>query len=71
MNKDDLSQDFDARFREQALEEQRRKSMIPNGPQVEDCVECGDQIPEKRIAAYRGCIRCACCQEEFEHGRKN
>lgn len=69
MDQHDLAQDLDARFTSQALEEQLRNSRTPQGPQVEDCIECGDEIPEKRRAAYQGCVRCVGCQEEFEHGR--
>lgn len=35
------------------------------------CVDCGEEIPERRRAAVAGCQRCADCQEEFEERGKH
>lgn len=29
----------------------------------EDCIDCGEEIPEKRRNAIKGCMRCISCQE--------
>lgn len=31
-----------------------------------DCDDCGEPIPEARLAAAPGCIRCIDCQRAFE-----
>lgn len=38
------------------------RSLVP-GPR---CIDCGEEIPEKRRAAIPGCTRCIDCQTEFE-----
>ena len=35
------------------------------------CVECGDDIPEKRLLAYPFALRCVDCQEEVERREKH
>ncbi|MGN7912668.1 TraR/DksA family transcriptional regulator [Enterobacter sp. 22466] len=37
-----------------------------NAVSAEHCAECGEDIPEPRRAAVRGCQTCASCQEEIE-----
>lgn len=34
------------------------------------CEDCGEPIPEARMAARPGCIRCVDCQTAFERGGK-
>ncbi|MDW7643436.1 MAG: TraR/DksA family transcriptional regulator [Desulfuromonadales bacterium] len=35
------------------------------------CVDCDEPIPEKRLQASPGCIRCVDCQRDFEQrGRR-
>jgi len=43
-----------------ALEEQASQ------PGLTHCEECGDEIPEKRRTAIRGCRLCVFCQELHE-----
>lgn len=35
------------------------------------CIDCGEEIPAKRLEAVIGAIRCASCQTEFETTLKN
>ena len=35
-------------------------------PSLEDCEECGDEIPKERQQAIRGVTRCIYCQELLE-----
>lgn len=38
------------------------RSRLPTGPGTEECVECGDQIPEARRKALPGVSTCVPCQ---------
>ena len=38
----------------------RRK--MPTGPSLENCEECGEEIPEARRLAVQGCKMCIYCQ---------
>ena len=35
---------------------------LPTGPGTEECVECGDDIPEARRRALPGATTCVACQ---------
>jgi phage/conjugal plasmid C-4 type zinc finger TraR family protein len=51
-----------------AIEEVRRK--IPKGPSLEECEDCGEEIPEARRLAQQGITRCIYCQGLFERKQK-
>ena len=38
------------------------RARMPTGPGTEDCVECGDPIPEARRLALPGVTTCVACQ---------
>lgn len=40
-----------------------------HGPGSEDCIDCGDVIPEQRRTAVPGVERCVDCQSQAEGGR--
>lgn len=42
----------------------RAKSLLPSGPSLESCAECGAMIPEARREALPGVRLCLSCQEE-------
>jgi phage/conjugal plasmid C-4 type zinc finger TraR family protein len=39
------------------------------GPSLEYCDECGDEIPEARRVAIKGCRTCVYCQSLIEKGK--
>ncbi len=41
---------------------QGARARLPQGPGTEDCVECGDDIPQARREALPGVTRCVGCQ---------
>ena len=45
---------------QEALAKQR---MLPS---LEECEDCGEEIPEQRRTLVRGCTRCIYCQEKAE-----
>ena len=47
-----------------AIAEVRRK--MGTGPSLEECEECGEDIPKARQEAIQGCKYCVHCQEAFE-----
>ena len=47
--------DVQRRLQEQALQ-----------PSLTECEDCGDDIPQARQQAIRGCTRCVWCQELAE-----
>jgi phage/conjugal plasmid C-4 type zinc finger TraR family protein len=51
-----------------AIEEVRKK--IPKGPSLEECEDCGEEIPEARRLAQQGITRCIYCQGLFERKQK-
>jgi phage/conjugal plasmid C-4 type zinc finger TraR family protein len=51
-----------------AIEEVRRK--MPKGPSLEECEDCGEEIPEARRLAQQGVTRCIYCQGLFERKQK-
>lgn len=42
------------------------RNKIPKGPSLEECEDCGDDIPKERQLAVAGCTRCIHCQTIFE-----
>ena len=42
-----------------------------NAVSAEKCVDCGDEIPQRRRELVAGCQRCAECQEEAEERGKH
>jgi len=64
MDQFDQAQELDARFREQALREARRNRR--SGESRQNCLDCDEEIPEKRRQTVSGCLRCVACQEAFE-----
>lgn len=42
---------------------ERAKSRLPEGPSLEQCADCGAQIPEARRKAIPGVRLCVACQE--------
>lgn len=38
----------------------------PQGPVKRDCLDCEEPIPEERLAAIPGAVRCTTCQEAHE-----
>jgi phage/conjugal plasmid C-4 type zinc finger TraR family protein len=49
---------------QEALAKQRAQ------PSLEECEDCGEDIPEARRLAQPGVIRCIYCQELFERKQK-
>lgn len=43
------------------------RSALP-GREGTACVDCGEDIDPRRVAAMPGCLRCRGCQEEHERG---
>ncbi len=42
------------------------QARLPTGESLEECADCGDEIPEARRVAMRGCTRCIHCQSVSE-----
>lgn len=40
------------------------RARLPQGPGTEECVECGEPIPERRRLALPGVTTCTACQAE-------
>jgi phage/conjugal plasmid C-4 type zinc finger TraR family protein len=45
------------------------QARMPKGESLEQCEDCGDDIPEQRRLAAKGCIRCIHCQTIFERNK--
>lgn len=61
----DLAQELDAHYRQQALLHHQTR-LRQQGDSRTHCLECSDEIPEKRREAMPGCQLCAECQETKE-----
>lgn len=48
---------------------QRKLAKQAEKPSAEECVECGEEIPEARRLAIPGVQSCVYCQELNEHGK--
>jgi phage/conjugal plasmid C-4 type zinc finger TraR family protein len=70
MDQFDQAQELDARFRQHALERQKRISAVSAGESRNNCIDCGDPIPELRRKILPGCIRCIECATLFEADRR-
>jgi phage/conjugal plasmid C-4 type zinc finger TraR family protein len=42
------------------------RARIPTGNSLAVCIDCGDDIPEARRLAAKGCTRCIVCQTRNE-----
>ena len=42
------------------------RARLPSGESEQWCVECGEEIPEKRRAALPGVKRCVSCQSRVD-----
>lgn len=66
----DDAQEYNELYQKVAFENQRAK----NKPEFDerfngkDCAECGDPLPQERIAMYR--VLCTCCQSDKEKREK-
>jgi len=58
----DRAQTFEQTLRESAIKAHRHN----HGMGREDCVDCGQQIPEARRLAVPHATRCADCQSDLE-----
>jgi len=48
---------------------ERAKSLLPNGPSLSHCADCGVEIPEARRQAIPGVRLCIPCQEAEDKER--
>ena len=48
----------------------RVRAAIPRGPSLEECIECGEEIPLARQQAVSGCTLCIDCQTLKERTQK-
>ena len=65
----DLETSLDIAAIERGLEELRELEAARerlHGPDFGVCVDCGKEIPYRRLMASLGAIRCVPCQEHFE-----
>jgi phage/conjugal plasmid C-4 type zinc finger TraR family protein len=46
------------------------REQIKTGPSLENCEECGEEIPQARRLAVKGCTMCIYCQELSERNNK-
>ena len=60
----DHAQDHEEAIRSRQIEHARGRQAEP----VEDCIACGDEIPEERREAMPGVQRCIDCQSNKERG---
>lgn len=65
MDECDLANDYALRDQAEALAKHRRKR-TPGAISRMQCIECGEDIPDKRRQAVPGCTRCVRCESEFE-----
>ncbi|MFH2064971.1 MAG: TraR/DksA C4-type zinc finger protein [Pseudomonadota bacterium] len=69
MDEGDYGQDMEARFRSMALEKHFQRVKDERADMTYFyCIDCGDEIPEKRRENEPGCTRCVPCQTKFERG---
>jgi phage/conjugal plasmid C-4 type zinc finger TraR family protein len=61
----DLASDCALRDQADALAKHRSKR-TPGAISRMQCIECGEDIPEKRRQAVQGCTRCVLCESENE-----
>ncbi|MFA7174987.1 MAG: TraR/DksA family transcriptional regulator [Kiritimatiellia bacterium] len=67
MDQFDKAQQLDALYLEHAI---NAVLTVPEGgPGQVVCIDCGEEIPEKRRSAVPGCTRCLDCQQLYEQER--
>lgn len=65
----DQAQELDQLFRERALAQHKNKRVIEQPDEengIRYCLDCGIDIPPKRIEAQPGAVRCVSCQSGKE-----
>jgi len=62
----DIASEIEQRHREAAL----ARHQPATGPSLEECEECGGEIPEARRKAIAGVTRCVFCQSTQEAGAR-
>lgn len=67
MDDTDRAQESTEQFLADVLDRHQRSR--PAGPALEECEDCGEEIPTKRREAQPGCTRCIQCQTNFETRR--
>ena len=46
------------------------RAAIPKGPSLEECLDCGEAIPEARRRAVAACQRCIDCQTIYDRYKR-
>lgn len=64
----DRAQAINEQLQRDALDAHRRRQ--PSGDSLNECEECGEQIPARRRQAVPGCTRCVECQMMHERDLK-
>jgi len=67
MDQFDTAQKLDALYLGHALRAAMPASA--EGQEQAVCIDCGEEIPEKRRRAVPGCTRCLDCQQLYEKER--
>ena len=66
----DLARDREQEYLDLAFKRFHAGRTKENNPDIY-CIDCGDEISERRRAFNPGCLRCICCQGELEMRNKN
>ena len=70
MDEGDCGQAMESRFRDMALAAHfQRVKDEQTGMTFLNCIDCGDEIPQKRRENEPGCQRCVACQTKHEGNR--
>ena len=69
MDEIDQAQAYSEDFQNFALRQQQISRELPNYTGLL-CVECQEEIPEKRRQAMPGCCRCIDCQTDHDHEQR-
>ncbi len=64
----DSASELETAERSFRIEQERKK--LPTGESETHCLECGEEIPEARRKAYRGCKLCVLCKAFSERIKK-
>ena len=67
ISEEEMGQIHSIHLSENAIAAVRRN--IRTGPSLEECTDCGLDIPLQRRQAVSGCLRCIHCQTVYEHRR--
>ena len=54
-----MAENEEQRVREMLMAQQQRPSALY-------CLDCGEDIPEERRSAVKGCQYCVCCQPKYD-----